>query len=753
MGIRNLYLDCCTRVTDAGLIELSKRINLCNVSISHNSNVTDTGIEALISAGQNFLIIKLKNCPHLTDRSASTIYEAVVAWGKKRNKKTVYLSELDFSDNLNISASIFQWIAAAAPHLKTLNLGECPNMALSKRLIELQYMDKLSHLTIGPGLAEDFDKFEFVDAMCFLSPHLLTLHLVRMIQLDDDCVSAIISECIVLEDFSSEDIEVGTATVEAICSFVPNILRASIIGSSLLENIALRCLTAICRNLKELRIQRCDQITDEGFSRCLTLKLVELDVQHPKGTIDGNFLACFPRCPIKVMNLNGNRFLSPTSGVIKMHPGTMNSLERVYLQYCPAITLADVSSMLNRFIYCKLMDLTGCSQLMPELADLKHPFMSFSSTIEFLGFKCDFAAITNMHKFKDKMLQIKKHIAAKKMQKMFHRYERRLVEIEKENADARTEYRLFCIVKIQCSWRMFLQKRLYRFQYRAILTIQCAFRGCLLRVMFKKATLAKLHYKAHLRRVHFNIANRFMVYSKDRLKGICKRVVDKSNRRLRRRYFYTLCKMQSGHKDQMILEAAYVLYEDHWLRKILRGWHTVIGETKRQKHFLTRIFMMTTELKTDNSMRQLGNRAAAENFFRRHLLVPAYLAFCDSYYRALKADALTPLAKQFALKFFTGRILIPTYKALVSHALRRRRKHMAEAKGGLQFIKFSKFIGCRKFWKFADKTILLRMKDEKADSFRIVYPKQYNYFSTTCITADTIRKLMLYRTFTGSKLI
>ena len=83
--LRSCRVICCPKVNNTGFLELTKKIHLNEVYLGHNVKVTDEAMEALFSSARNLQAIVLDNCPKLSDRTISCVYEALASWGRKRN--------------------------------------------------------------------------------------------------------------------------------------------------------------------------------------------------------------------------------------------------------------------------------------------------------------------------------------------------------------------------------------------------------------------------------------------------------------------------------------------------------------------------------------------------------------------------------------------------------------------------------------------------------------------------------------------
>jgi hypothetical protein len=271
LNIKNLSINCCPKISDSGFRELSRRIHLSNFSVSHNVSVTDDSIEAMLSTSYKLRSFCLSNCPKLTDRAIESIYEKVVAWGRKRNLMSAFVTELVLNDNDHFSTQIMTWLSSAAPLLNKFDIRDCPNIDISKGMMQFEILKNIEHLYLGPS-NHKLNCDMFIESMLFHAANLHTLHLVGLSDLEDSDVGEIISAAVVLTELHLTNVDIGSKTIEAVCSNLPNIIRLSIIGSDKLSDSDLRCLSSVTLHLEELTLQRCMSITDAGFTRCVILR-------------------------------------------------------------------------------------------------------------------------------------------------------------------------------------------------------------------------------------------------------------------------------------------------------------------------------------------------------------------------------------------------------------------------------------------------------------------------------------------------
>lgn len=76
----------------------------------------------------------------------------------------------------------------------------------------------------------------------------------------------------------------------------------------------MRCLASVCRNLVSLSLRRCPRLTDIGFTRCQTLKLLRILSLRELPNCSARILRYFPGCLLRSLILDGISFSSQENG-------------------------------------------------------------------------------------------------------------------------------------------------------------------------------------------------------------------------------------------------------------------------------------------------------------------------------------------------------------------------------------------------------------------------------------------------------
>lgn len=259
----------CAEVTDRGLADLSRKIRLSHVHLSHNHIITDSGIAELLANSHQLSSLTLTNCGNLTDNTLSAIFESNSVWGKKRNVASQSLTTLELRANPGLTGSSLSFLAPAVPALKTLDLRDCYEVNLSSAMQELESLKNIQALYLGPS-TYPLQSEPFLESMLFHAPNLTTLHLIGLSGMTEAAIAELLMESSSLRELVLTDMSVGTLTIESITNSCSNIQKLSIINSSKLQDKDIRCLLTICICLTHLSVARCPLLTSAGSLSPLT---------------------------------------------------------------------------------------------------------------------------------------------------------------------------------------------------------------------------------------------------------------------------------------------------------------------------------------------------------------------------------------------------------------------------------------------------------------------------------------------------
>jgi hypothetical protein len=743
-ALRDLTLTCCPHVSDMGLLEMSKNVKLGTLQLSHNMKITDKGVEALVFCAKQLTSVVLINCPKLTNQSVGSLYEAVMSWGRKRNTESEPITQLTIRDNNNMNAEMLLWVSACLPNLTALDLRDCLNIHPVKGMCEMLNMLKITDLKLGPS-KHKVDSAKFLECMLYQAPQLVVLHLSGICGFTDEHIAELLEQALLIEELWLSDMDFGTTTIESICSNIPNVARLSLIGSSALADIDMRCLATICRNMYELTVQRCPRLTDSAFTRCVSLKLLtKLDLADlsspPAGkatasaaarpttapergnslsgaALGGGGKACtsgllqfFPLSPLVTLVLDGLVMANAQASLACLTGSTATQLTTLSLRRCPQLTLADLQYILGQFTACRMLDCTEAPDLPPAyapsspLALLSHtaPFLRFESTTEFVGFRLTATNRVRYEQFWAHITQLRRHYAAKLMQWLRRRYLKRLVELKQLRRERWSDFKLMQVTRIQAAFRGHRVRRQMAVVKARGSAIVKAARDVIVYRNYVLAKRMRKHYRAHLKGRVYDWLYRHSQASIQTLERATEAVHEALRLRSLRNTMRRFREQLHEFRERKFEDYAAAYSEVKFLQKILRHWRTVVYETPTKNQRLVRRFMACTALHTHNSNRQLIARRNADHFCRQRLLMAAWLCLARGFLMVKRVQALEPLALDHFARAFFGRVVGATFGALQKHRENRLLKRSAKLKGQRHHALYKLLDACQKVCKRQD---------------------------------------------------
>ena len=726
-ALRDLSLSVCPKVSDRGLSQLVRKVHLSSLHISHNHCITDAGIASLLSASGQLYSITLMNCPKLTDASIESIYEAIKAWGKRRNTKSLTIKSVVLRDNHLLTAQSLVFLSSAVPNLEILDIKGCANIDINKGLREMESLTSLRELTIGPS---DFviNANELVESLLYHVARLTLLHLVDIHTLDDEHVAELLNGCLLLEDLHVEGIEVGVHTIEALCSNVPNMKRVAIINSKAILDADIRCMTSVCLHLESLTLRRCSKLTDAAFTRCpQLLRLKNVDLNYVSKLMEGLFFANFTMCPIESLSLDGLSLMNNNAlctEMSRLSAKTRNCIKTLSICNSSLVTSDDVSWILSVLWNASTIDISGSGSHFPgSLLNLKHnhPFLSLKVDRDFIGYIETDAMYSKHAKYRLMNNMLGQHRTARKIQRYRRKYNEKIRKqkeeeerVLKEHQDANAvliqskvrSIQIRSLVRIKLDWgrrivrqaRRWLQHRLEE-RYRYYLSL------------YKKKIIKNLFM---LLRVHTTM-------SKGALTNSISKLDPRMRRRIKKRIFDSMKDTEEELREGRLYTEAIVLWESHVLMKIIEGWKTLRGRRQVIKRKLVSMLMIAMPFEFENSSRQLAYKHIADDFLLRRRLVVAWVCINDDFIRARKAELLMPqAADHFEMTFF-DRVVNACYGALVYYVESKKVKRESLRKAPIQLRHWNLFNGFRYGKEERERMIRRKHFIQEADEYRRLY--------------------------------
>eukprot|EP01039_Chlorochromonas_danica_P001031 gene1031-1118_t len=656
-ALQRLKIVSCRQISDAGILELTKKIQLQHIEISHNWSVTDRSIGALVGNAKDLLTLTLVNCPKLTDTTLSWLYETQASWGKKRNLAGITLKELILTDNSHYTAQVLLFLSTSAVGLERLDLRQCPSLDPALGLKELTNLNHLNSILLGPSKVKDTHLL--IEGLHYHNERLKTLHLVEIDGFSDELLGQLLDPLWQLEELVVDSLPFGTTSIESLCSNIPNIARLSIINSSFFGDAELRCLTSVCLHLTDLRLTRCPRLTDGGFVRFIGLKLLaKLNLSYISPQCTTNLLKSLTVSPLTDLVLDGLT-LSVRESFAFLRRDRSWCLQTLSLKQCKGMTIEDISYLLRWFPACQEVDLTLVTR--PSLDQLKalphgHPFLSFFSSPDFSGYRLDERGKREYKQYWSFFTQCQRHHCARRIQTLYHHYKRRCEELKAMRRERWDDFKIYLLTRIQALVRGYQERKVLRKKMLAGRRIVRAARDYLFYQDYLKHYRAKIHYRTALKKKLWNHLWKFHQGQQLKCGHAQQQIMTRHGHRIQKRYFRQLKRMMPIIQELKFEYSALIFWETNFLSKILKHWHQVVFHSSNHNQDLVRIFMMALPMTVWNSNHHQQVIGLANSFRNRRLLIIAWMVLADDRLAVKRAERLEPTAVEHFQKSFFRRV-------------------------------------------------------------------------------------------------
>lgn len=682
-ALKSLHIICCNKVTDAGILEMTKNIHLDNIHFAHSLSVTDKSMAALLGMAADLTSLQLINLPKLTDATLSALYETGAAWGKKRSTAGTTLRQVILQDNANFTAQVLLWLSTSAVKVESIELRDLQGLNVVKGLSELYNLTSLQHLSIGPCV-NPIDGYAFNSYLVCHADHLVSLHLTGLAGMEDEQLGELLDQMINLHTLTIEDMPFGTSMTEALCSNIPNIAHLSLINSQRFGDPELRCISVACLHLKSLTLSKCNAVTDAGFVRFIGLKMLsKLHLPWCSTQCSGNIVKGFSVCPLTELVLDGFQ-INAKESFSYLRKETRMNLTKISLQQARGVTVEGVRYLVEHFVGMTSLDLTLCHRLsIDHLTALSHfnPFLTYSFTSDFSGFHLDASHRRLYVQYTSIFTQLRRHYAARLMQRLRRRYLRRLEQLAEFRKDVWKDTKAYWVSRIQALYRGFVVRRAVRRKLLAGRRLVRAGKDYLFYRQYLKGYRAKMHYRRQLKRKLFGILFRYHTRLLQKMHHALQIIVTEGNKRLQRRYFKRMLQSREIFKELKFEYSALAFWEVTYLSKVLRYWRTVIFQTSHRKQLLAAQFLQCLPISTWNSERQLHHLALADNFRNQRLRIIAWIALANDRLEKKRVDSLEPMAIEHFQRTFFHRVCGLIAKTWSEYAKNRIYKREKKAYG------------------------------------------------------------------------
>ncbi len=230
-SLHSIDLSGCPRVRDRSVFAISALTSLQDIAVDDCTEVSDDAVRQLFTNVTQLKSLSIRGCASLTEEGLRFMHEMPVPWGTRKHRNCAMLHTFRLGRNSHVSDEFMMVLAVVCPHLRVLEVTECPLVGGD------QAMGKLG------GLLE--------------------------------------LEEVVLEALP----RVSDNGIREFCCDLPRraLRRLNLTGCVKVTDISLKCLSKSARSLRELRLNRNVSVTDRGLgylAKGLAANLRHLQATH-----------------------------------------------------------------------------------------------------------------------------------------------------------------------------------------------------------------------------------------------------------------------------------------------------------------------------------------------------------------------------------------------------------------------------------------------------------------------------------------
>lgn len=271
-GLRSIDLSGCPRVRDRSVFAISALTGLQDIALDGCAEVSDDALRQLFTSVTQLKSLSIRGCTNATEEGLRFMHEIPVPWGIRKHRNCALLHTFRLGCNNHISDEFLMVLAVVCPHLRVLEVTECPLVGGD------QAMGKIGGL----------------------------------LELEEVTLKA-------LPRVSDQGIR------EFFCDLPRRALkRLSLAGCSKVTDASLKCIAKSARSLRELRLDRNVSVTDRGLgylAKGLAVHLRLLQVTH-LGMISDNGVRLLARKCLQLQDID-------LSYCLRITPACLPALRRL----------------------------------------------------------------------------------------------------------------------------------------------------------------------------------------------------------------------------------------------------------------------------------------------------------------------------------------------------------------------------------------------------------------------------------------
>ena len=125
-SLRSIDLSGCPRVRDRSVFAISALTGLQDIALDDCAEVSDDAARQLFTSVTQLKSLSIRGCASLTEEGLRFMHEMPVPWGTRKHRNCALLHTFRLSRNSHISDEFMMVLAVVCPHLRVLEVTECP---------------------------------------------------------------------------------------------------------------------------------------------------------------------------------------------------------------------------------------------------------------------------------------------------------------------------------------------------------------------------------------------------------------------------------------------------------------------------------------------------------------------------------------------------------------------------------------------------------------------------------------------------
>lgn len=482
-GLRSIDVSGCPRVRDRSVFAMSALTGLQDIALDGCAEVSDDALRQLFTSVTQLKSLSIKGCTNATEEGLRFMHEMPVPWGARKHRNCALLHTLRLGRNSHISDEFLMVLAVVCPHLRILEVTDCPLLGGDQAMGKLGGLLELEEVTLEalPRVSDQGVREFF----CDLPRRALTiLSLAGCSKVTDVSLKCIAKSARSLRELRLDrNVSVTDRGLGYLAKGLAahlRLLRATHLG--MVSDNGVRLLARKCLQLEDIDLSCCLRVTTAclpAIRKLRTLNTLGLSSCHGLFGSDGarggsaeltrsgrSTLEAADFFKLRHLKLAEQPALTDADlrAVTERNKKTLAFLD---VSHCPKITAGGVEEALKVLRSLKRLDLTGCDLIktddMDNFAGYVDPALLLSRAHAevdgFDGLHCCASADDARSRHEVWSNERKEELGVRAVQRVFRRYQER--EQESNEASLKHSQLTDAALTIQVQISRFLVRRIH----------------------------------------------------------------------------------------------------------------------------------------------------------------------------------------------------------------------------------------------------------------------------------------------------